>query len=84
MNPAICTLALLIFPAFGLGWESAAPQAAIQSFPGPDFVLRDTELQPQKSGAVLGPMESNGTGGAKGAFVIYGASSFIEVGEPFL
>lgn len=72
---------MALLACFGLGQEKAAPQATVKSFPGPNFVLRDRDLRPQKGGAVLGPMEGDGNGGAQGTFALYGASSFIEVGS---
>jgi WD40 repeat protein len=56
-------------------------QGAARSFPGPDFVLLDKDLKPQKSGVALGPMESDGKGGTKGSFAVYGGASLIQVGS---
>lgn len=82
MNRAICILALLVLPVLGLAQEkTAAPQPAAKSFPEPDFILRDKDMKPQKGGVVLGPLESNGKGGTKGSFAIYGGSSLIQVGS---
>ena len=82
MNRAICIMALFVLPALGLGQEKAgAPQPVAKSFPEPDFILRDKDLKPQKGGVVLGPMESDGKGGTKGSFAVYGGSSLIQVGS---
>ncbi len=82
MNRAICILALLVLPTLGSAQEkAAAPQPVAKSFPEPDFVLRDRDLKPQKGGVVLGPMESDGKGGTKGSFAVYGGSSLIQVGS---
>ena len=82
MNRAIFILAVLVLPALLLAQDkAAAPQDAVKSFPGPDFVLRDKDLKPPKGGVVLGPMESDGKGGTKGSFSIYGGSSLIQVGS---
>jgi WD40 repeat protein len=48
-------------------------------FPGADFVLRDKDLKPQKGGLVLGPPVSDGKGGTKGSFAVYGGASLIQV-----
>jgi WD40 repeat protein len=74
-------LALLVLPAPGLAQGKTARQPGAKSFPGPDFVLRDKNLKPQQGGVVLGPMESDGKGGTKGSFAIYGGSSLIQVGS---
>src|ERR1039458_8086941 len=82
MNRAICIMALFVLPALGLGQEKAgAPQPVAKSFPEPDFILRDKDLKPQKGGVVLGPMESDGKGGTKGSFAVYGGPSMIQVGS---
>ncbi len=82
MSRAICMMALFVLPALGLGQEkAAAPQPVAKSFPEPDFILRDKDLKPQKSGVVLGPMESDGKGGTKGSFAVYGGPSMIQVGS---
>jgi WD40 repeat protein len=82
MNRAICILVLLVLPALGAGQEKATvPQSVAKSFPEPDFILRDKDLKPQKGGVVLGPGESDGKGGSKGSFAIYGGSSLIQVGS---
>jgi WD40 repeat protein len=61
--------------------QQARMQDSATSFPGPDFVLRDKDSKPAKGGVVLGPMESDGKGGTKGAFAVYGGSSLIQVGS---
>ncbi len=61
--------------------QSARSQGAASSFPGPDFVLREKDTTPQKSGVVLGPMESDGKGGTRGPFAVYGGPSLIQVGS---
>lgn len=74
-------MALFVLPALLLAQEkAAAPQAAAKSFPEPDFILRDKDLKPPKSGIVLGPMESDGKGRAKGSFAVYGGPSMVQVG----
>src|SRR5580698_11622001 len=78
MSRAIC---MILLPALLLAQEKAAAPQAAKSFPEPDFILRDKDLKPQKSGVVLGPMESDGKGGTKGAFAVYGGSSLIQVGS---
>ncbi|PYT98256.1 MAG: hypothetical protein DMG38_15965 [Acidobacteria bacterium] len=71
-------LLLLLLPVSGQ--ETSSPgQGAPKVFPGPDFVLRDKDLKPQKSGMVLGPPQSDGKGGTKGSFAIYGGGLQIEV-----
>ena len=81
MNRAICILALLVLPSLGLAREKPAPQPEAKSFPEPDFIVRDKDLKPQKGGVALGSMESDGMGGTKGSFAIYGGSSLIQVGS---
>ncbi|MBZ5536382.1 MAG: hypothetical protein LAO31_10540 [Acidobacteriia bacterium] len=82
MNRAICIMAMFVLPAFLFAQEkAAAPQSDAKSFPEPDFILRDNDLKPQKGGLVLGPMESDGKGGTKGSFAVYGGSSLIHVGS---
>ena len=84
MNRAICIMALFVLPALGLGQEKAAapqpaaPQPAAKSFPESDFILRDKDLKPQRGGVVLGPMESDGKGGTKGSFAVYGGPSLVQ------
>lgn len=82
MNRAICILALLVLPVLGSAQEkAAAPQPTAKSFPEPDFILRDKDMKPQKGGVVLGPLESDGKGGTKGSFAIYGGASLVQVGS---
>jgi WD40 repeat protein len=81
MNRVICIVALAVLAAPGLAQEKPPPQSAANSFPGPDFILRDKDLKPQKGGVVLGPMESDGKGGTRGSFAVYGGSSLIQVGS---
>jgi WD40 repeat protein len=82
MNRTICIMVLSLLPALGLGQEkAAAPHPVAKSFPEPDFILHDKDLKPQKGGVVLGPMESDGKGGTKGSFAVYGGSSLIQVGS---
>ena len=78
MSRAIC---MIVLPALLLAQEKAAAPQAAKSFPEPDFILRDKDLKPQKSGVVLGPMESDGKGGTKGSFAIYGGPSMVQVGS---
>jgi len=56
-------------------------QDSANSFPGPDFVLRDQASKPAKSGVVLGPMQSDGKGGTKGTFAVHGGASVGYVGS---
>ncbi len=73
-------LAALVLPSLLWALEkTTAPQESVNSFPGPDFELRDKDLKPQKSGVVLGPIEDDGKGGAKGSFAIYGGPSLFQV-----
>ena len=72
-------LLLLLFPVASAQESSSPGQGAPNVFPGPDFVLRDKDLKPQKSGMVLGPPQSDGKGGTKGSFAIYGGGLQIEV-----
>src|SRR6267378_2324258 len=66
------TLSLLLLPIASAQETSSPGQGGPKVFPGPDFVLRDNDLKPQKSGMVLGPPQSDGKGGTKGSFAIYG------------
>jgi len=50
-----------------------APQNGITSFPGPDFILRDKDLKPEKGRVVLG---NDGNGGT--TFTVYGGSADIQ------
>jgi hypothetical protein len=53
--------------------ETSSPgPGAPKVFPGPDFVIRDKDLKPQKSGMVLGPPQSDGKGGTKGSLALPG------------
>jgi WD40 repeat protein len=75
-------MALFVLPALLFAQEkTAGPQPDAKSFPEPDFILRDNDLKPQKGGVVLGPMESDGKGGTKGSFAVYGSSTLIWVGS---
>jgi WD40 repeat protein len=60
--------------------RSSAPLPAgkAQAFPNPDFTLGE-KVKPEKSRVVLGPMQSDGKGGTKGSFAVYGGSSLISV-----
>jgi hypothetical protein len=63
INRAICTMALCVLPALLLGQDkTTAPQGPTQSFPAPDFVLRDKG----GGGTVLGPFEDDGKGRGNG------------------
>ncbi len=66
------SLLLFLLPVASAQETSSPGQGAPKVFPGPDFVLRDKDLKPQKSGMVLGPPQSDGKGGTKGSFAIYG------------
>ncbi len=82
MSRAILILAVCVLPTLLLAQDkTAALQGVIKSFPEPDFVLRDGDLKPQKGGVVFGPVESDGKGGSRGSFAIYGGSSLIQVGS---
>ena len=81
MGRPTCIVALVVFPVLLIGQGKAAAAQAVKSFPEPDFILSDKSLKPQKGGAVLGPMESDGKGGTKGSFAIYGGPSMIQVGS---
>jgi WD40 repeat protein len=81
MSRAICIMALFFSPLLLLAQETSAGPRAINSFPDSDFTLRDQGLKPQKGGVLLGPMESDGKGGTKGSFAIYGGASMIQVGS---
>ncbi len=75
-------MALFVLPVLLCAQEkAAAPEADAKSFPEADFILRDNDLKPQKGGVVLGPMESDGKGGTRGSFAIYGGPSLIQVGS---
>jgi WD40 repeat protein len=54
------------------------PAANPKVFPDPDFTLGE-KVKPEKSHVVLGPMQSDGKGGTKGSFAVYGGSSLISV-----
>ncbi|HEY6389007.1 MAG TPA: hypothetical protein VIX91_25295 [Candidatus Acidoferrum sp.] len=81
MNRVIRIVAFVALATPGLAQEKAPPQSAANSFPGPDFILRDKDLKTQKGGVVLGPMESDGKGGTKGSFAVFGGPSLIQVGS---
>jgi WD40 repeat protein len=71
---ALATLTLFGFSIVQTG--STAPQA---SFPSPDFLLGDKDPKAQKTGVVLGPAQSDGKGGSKGSFTVYGGGLPREV-----
>jgi hypothetical protein len=79
INRTICIAALFVLPALLLAQDrTAAPQGPAQSFPGPDFVLRDKG----GGGTVLGPFEDDGKGGTKGSVAVYGEDfSLLHVGS---
>jgi WD40 repeat protein len=82
MKRMIFIVAMLFLPdLLSAQDQKMESKAAAKSFPGPDFVLGDKDSKPPKSGVVLGPMDSDGKGGAKGSFAIYGGSSLIQVGS---
>ncbi len=58
-------------------WELADSEA-LKSFPDTDFLLHYDNMNQGKSGVVLGPLESDGKGGTKGTFAVYGDSSLIQ------
>jgi WD domain, G-beta repeat len=80
MKPLFCVAVILL-----LAGVSAAQQTPPQGpstpnlFPGPDFILRDKNVKSQRGGLVLGPPSSDGKGGTKGSFAIYGGPSLIQV-----
>ena len=80
MSRAICIMALFSSLLL-LAQEKPAGPPAIDSFPDSDFTLRDHGVKPQKGRVVLGPMESDGKGGTKGSFAVYGGASMIQVGS---
>ena len=74
MKRIICGIGALLLISVVSGQEPSPPtQVAPKPFPGPDFILLDRDLKPQKGGVVLGPLESDGKGGTKGSFAVYGA-----------
>jgi WD40 repeat protein len=80
MKILVCGAMVFLFLRIASAQETSSPsQGAPKLFPGPDFVLRDKDLKPQKGGLVLGPPVSDGKGGTKGSFAIYGGSSLIQV-----
>jgi WD40 repeat protein len=82
MKRMIFIVAMLFLPGLLFAQDQQMEsKVAAKSFPGPDFVLGDKDFKPPKSGVVLGPLDSDGKGGAKGSFAIYGGSSLIQVGS---
>jgi WD40 repeat protein len=81
MSRAICITALFVSPLLLVAQQKSAALRAVNSFPESDFTLRDTGLKPQKGGVLLGPIESDGKGGTKGSFAVYGGPSMIQVGS---
>jgi len=81
MSRAICITALWVLSALLVAQEKTAAPEAVKPFPEPDFILSDKDLKPQRSGVVVGPIESDGTGGTKGSFAVYGGPSMIQVGS---
>jgi WD40 repeat protein len=80
MKVLVSTVVALLSLGVASAQETSSPsKVAPKSFPRPDFVLRDKDLKLQKGGLVLGPPESDGKGGTKGSFAIYGGSSLIQV-----
>ncbi len=55
-----------------------SPAAKAHAFPNPDFTLGE-KVRPEKSRVVLGSMQSDGKGGTRGSFAVYGGSSLISV-----
>jgi hypothetical protein len=72
-------MALFVSSLLLVAQEKSAAPRAVNSFPDSDFTLRDKGLKPQKGGVLLGPMESDGKGGTKGSFAVYGGPSMIQV-----
>ena len=73
MKMLVCVTAVILLIGAVSTQEKLSPgQGTPKLFPGPDFVLRDKDLKPQKGGLVLGPPGSDGKGGTKGSFAIYG------------
>lgn len=80
MKPLICAAVILLLPGVSATQQTSSQgQSTPNLFPRPDFVLRDKDLKPQKGGVVLGPLSSDGKGGTKGSFAIYGGPSLIQV-----
>jgi WD40 repeat protein len=52
------------------GSQQTGTQDSAKSFPWPDFVFRDTESKPAKSGVSFGAMQSDGKGGTTGTFAV--------------
>jgi hypothetical protein len=78
MKVLVCTFVALLSLRVASVQENPPPsQGTPQLFPGADFVLRDKDLKPQKGGLVLGPPVSDGKGGTKGSFAVYGGASLI-------
>jgi WD40 repeat protein len=73
----MASLAILFLPSLLFAqYPAAPPQDAITSFPGPDFILRDEDLKPQKGRVVLGT-DDNGNA----TVAVYGGSSEIQTGS---
>jgi WD40 repeat protein len=82
MNRMRFVVAMLFLPCLLVAQnQPIGLQGPAKLFPGPDFVLRDKDLKPQKNGLALGSMESDGKGGTKGSFAVYGGASLIQVGS---
>ena len=78
MSRTICIMALFSSLLL-LAQEKPAQPPVINSFPDSDFTLRDHGVKPQKSGVVLGPIESDGKGGSKGSLAFNGGPSMVQV-----
>jgi WD40 repeat protein len=77
MYRAIHVMALLLSSLL-FAQEKPTGPLAVNPFPNSDFTLRDQVAKPQKARIVLGPMESDGKGGTKGSFAVYGSASMIQ------
>lgn len=78
MKTLIFILALSLTRLCALQSSAPIPAGKAQAFPNPDFTLGE-KVKPEKSRVVLGPMQSDGKGGTKGSFAVYGGSSLISV-----
>ena len=71
---AILALAAITAPTRQSAQDRAvAPRNAVKPFPEADFVLRGRPSKRQRPRTVLGPIESDGKGGSKGTFAVYGS-----------
>jgi WD40 repeat protein len=78
MKTLTLLLGFALAPLWALQSTMSSPAAKVQAFPNPDFTLGE-KVKPEKSRVALGPMQSDGKGGTKGTFAVYGGSSLISV-----